>query len=87
MVSGIFLSITIEIQIISICKMSVGERIRYYRVLKGMSQEALALEANINAAFVGHLERGLKSPTVTTLEKMTGALEMHGFRTMVTGIT
>lgn len=55
-------------------KMSVGERIRYYRTLRGMSQETLALEANINAAFVGHLERGLKSPTVTTLEKITEAL-------------
>jgi len=57
-------------------KMRVGERIRYYRLLKGMSQEALALEANINAAFLGHLERGLKSPTVTTLEKITDALEI-----------
>lgn len=55
-------------------KMSVGERIRYYRTMRGMSQETLALEANINAAFVGHLERGLKSPTVTTLEKITEAL-------------
>lgn len=57
-------------------RMSVGERIRYYRTLKGMSQETLALEANINAAFVGHLERGLKSPTVTTLEKITDALNI-----------
>lgn len=57
-------------------RMSVGERIRYYRLLRGMSQEALALEANINAAFVGHLERGLKSPTVTTLEKITDALSI-----------
>lgn len=57
-------------------RMSVGERIRYYRLLRGMSQEALALEANINAAFVGHLERGLKSPTVTTLEKITDALNI-----------
>lgn len=57
-------------------RMSVGERIRYYRMLRGMSQEALALEANINAAFVGHLERGLKSPTVTTLEKITDALNI-----------
>lgn len=55
-------------------RIGVGERIRYYRMLKGMSQEALALEANINSAFVGHLERGLKSPTVTTLEKITDAL-------------
>lgn len=57
-------------------RMSVGDRIRYYRLLRGMSQEALALEANMNAAFVGHLERGLKSPTVTTLEKIANALNI-----------
>lgn len=55
-------------------EMSVGERIRYFRLVKGFSQEALALEANINTAFVGHLERGLKSPTVNTLEKIVKAL-------------
>lgn len=55
-------------------EMSVGERIRYFRLFRGMSQEALALEANINTAFVGHLERGLKSPTITTLTKITDAL-------------
>ena len=57
-------------------EMSVGERIRYFRLVKGLSQEALALEANINTAFVGHLERGLKSPTVNTLEKIVRALDI-----------
>lgn len=54
----------------------VGSRIRYYRKLHNMSQEKLALTASINPAFVGHLERGEKSPTVTTLEKITSALDI-----------
>lgn len=55
---------------------NVGERIRYFRKLRGWSQEALALQADINPAFLGHLERGLKSPTVKTLEKIVTALDI-----------
>lgn len=53
---------------------TVGERIRYFRMHQGMSQEKLALAAGINTAFLGHLERGLKSPTMTTLDKIVKAL-------------
>ena len=55
---------------------NVGERIRYIRKLRGWSQEALALQADINPAFLGHLERGLKSPTGKTLEKIVAALDI-----------
>lgn len=54
----------------------IGEQIKYYRHLKNMSQEALALSAGITPAFVGHIERGLKSPTVNTLEKISTALDI-----------
>lgn len=54
----------------------IGEQIKYYRHLKNMSQEALALSAGITPAFVGHIERGLKSPTVNTLQKITSALDI-----------
>ena len=33
--------------------MATAERIRYYRRQKGMSQEELALKANLNPAFFG----------------------------------
>lgn len=54
----------------------VGSRVRYFRKLRGWSQEKLALNAGINPAFLGHLERGMKSPTITTLEKLTAALDI-----------
>ncbi|MFT3952737.1 MAG: helix-turn-helix transcriptional regulator [Oscillospiraceae bacterium] len=54
----------------------VGARIRLFRLRKKLSQEALALEAEINPAFLGHLERGLKCPTVDTLFKITTALKI-----------
>ena len=55
---------------------NVGARIRYFRHLRSLSQEQLALQAGINTAFLGHLERGLKSPTITTLEKIVNALNI-----------
>ena len=58
------------------CEVNVGERIRYFRNLRGWSQETLALQAEINPAFLGHLERGLKSPTIKTLEKIVRALDI-----------
>lgn len=53
---------------------TVGERIRHFRNLKNWSQLKLATEAGINTAFLGHLERELKHPTIQTLEKITNAL-------------
>lgn len=58
------------------CAIDIGSRIRYFRKLKGWSQETLALQADMNPAFLGHLERGLKSPTVKTLEKIASALDI-----------
>lgn len=52
----------------------VGARIRYLRQQRELSQEKLALNAGINPAFLGHLERGLKSPTIDTLAKIASAL-------------
>lgn len=52
----------------------IGERIKYFRLSKGLSQEKLALMAELNPAFLGHLERGLKSPTMNTVDKIIKAL-------------
>ena len=53
-----------------------GERIRYFRVLKRLSQEELALNAGINPTYIGHIERGLKCPTIDTLNKICIALNI-----------
>lgn len=56
--------------------MAVAARIRYFRQLNSLSQEALALRANINPAYFGQLERGLKCPTIDTLYKIAMALNV-----------
>lgn len=52
----------------------IGEQIRYYRRKNGISQETLALIADLNPAYVGQIERGVKSPTINTLKKIADAL-------------
>jgi len=56
--------------------MNVGARIKHFRNLARLSQEKLAWQAGIAPAFLGQLERGLKSPTVKTLDKLTRALDI-----------
>ncbi len=51
-------------------------RIRALRQQRGLSQEAVALRADLNPAYFGHIERGLKCPTVDTLNKIAGALDL-----------
>lgn len=52
----------------------IGWNVRALRVAKELSQDQLALEAGIERAYVGYLERGDKNPTATTLAKLANAL-------------
>lgn len=56
--------------------MDIGYKIKFYRNLKSLSQEKLAWQANITPSYLGQLERGLKSPTINTLEKISSALNI-----------
>jgi transcriptional regulator with XRE-family HTH domain len=46
---------------------TLGERIRLARKGKGLSQEALALEANIDRSYIGGVERGERNPSFKKL--------------------
>ena len=52
----------------------VGQNIQYVRRGTGLSQEALAHAANISRSYVGKLENGKNSMSLTTLEKIADAL-------------
>lgn len=54
----------------------IGERIRNKRKERGLNQEELAEKANIHPTYIGQLERGEKSATVDSLEKLTTALNI-----------
>jgi transcriptional regulator with XRE-family HTH domain len=55
----------------------VARNIRRLRVAKGLSQEALAVDAEIDRTYVSRLERGLENPTVAVLERLAKALSAN----------
>lgn len=54
----------------------IGENIRQLRKRRGLSQEQLALRAEINPSYMGQVERGEKNPTIDVLSKIALALQM-----------
>ena len=54
----------------------VGERIRKIRKEEGLSLELFALRCDMNAAYVGHIERGVQNPTLNTLERICKGLDI-----------
>jgi len=52
----------------------LGFNIRRLRVPRGLSQERLALEAKIDRAYVGRIERGMENVTIDTVEILAKAL-------------
>lgn len=52
----------------------IARNIRAIRLSKRISQEGLALEAEIDRSYVSGLERGLENPTVDLLDKLAEAL-------------
>ena len=53
---------------------ALGEAIRRIRVSKGISQEKLALLAEVDRSYLGRVERGDNNVTVLTLRKLAKAL-------------
>ncbi len=54
-----------------------GEALRVYRTRQGLTQEALAAACELHATYISQLERGLKSPSLTTLLLLARALNVR----------
>ena len=52
----------------------VGRAVQRLRNEKGWSQEALADEAGLHRTYISGIERGVRNPTLTVLEKVAKAL-------------
>lgn len=57
--------------------MHPGEKIRNCRKLKKVTIEELGEKSGISYKYIGEIERGVKNPTVTVLQKIASALEVH----------
>lgn len=55
----------------------VARNLKKLRVRRGLSQEVLAVDADIDRTYVSRLERGLENPTVAVLERLAEALRVE----------
>lgn len=53
----------------------IGLNMKTLREAKGWSQEELADQAGIHRTYVSGVERGIRNPTITVLEKLAVALQ------------
>lgn len=54
----------------------MGERIRFYRGLRNMTQEGLARELGVSKQYLGHMERGQANPSFHLLERVIEVLDV-----------
>ena len=57
-------------------KLKVGQRIKVLRKEIGLSQEALALKAEVDRTYVTDVENGRRNVSVEILERLIKALEV-----------
>lgn len=55
---------------------AIGNKVRKLREKKGITQEDLALEAGLNRAYIGYIERGERNPSTETIYKIAKALKV-----------
>ncbi len=55
---------------------NIGNQIHQLRIERGLSQEQLALSANITPTYLGQIERNQKSPTIRILEQICTAMNV-----------
>lgn len=53
---------------------TIGQRIRNYRTVRGLSQERLAEISGCHPTYIGQVERGEKNATLESIEKIATAL-------------
>lgn len=54
---------------------NLGARVKAFRNIKGISQEALAFQIGVDRTYVGAIEQGLRSPSLYCLFILANALD------------
>ncbi|MCX4274553.1 MAG: helix-turn-helix transcriptional regulator [Candidatus Gastranaerophilales bacterium] len=55
---------------------NLGVRVKYFRNLKGISQETLAFQVGVDRTYIGAIEQGTRSPSVYCLFVIANALDI-----------
>lgn len=70
--SGIYNFVNMKSEI----NIQFGKRVIELRKIKGITQEELAYRCDIQRSYMGVIERGEKSVTLNTIEKIAAGLEV-----------
>lgn len=54
----------------------IGNRIKFYRKDRNLSQEQLAEISELHPSYIGQLERGIKTPSIDTIYRITKGLDV-----------
>lgn len=54
----------------------IGQNIKFYRLMKGMSQDDLAQKIGLNKMAVSNFEKGKRNPDMTTCQKIANTLDV-----------
>jgi transcriptional regulator with XRE-family HTH domain len=54
----------------------LGLNVRALRGERGLSQEELAFECRLHRTYISGVERGVRNPTITVVEKIAKALKV-----------
>ncbi|MDU0343786.1 helix-turn-helix domain-containing protein [Bosea rubneri] len=57
-------------------RQTLGKNMRRIRVAAGLSQDEIAVRMGVEQTYVSGLERGVRNPTLTTLERAAMALNV-----------
>jgi len=57
-------------------KQKFGLVIKELRIQKGVSQERLALDANIDRTYIGHIEKGVRNVSIEIIKKLATYFQM-----------
>ena len=55
---------------------TLGKRIRAAREALGISQEELAARADLNTSYLSQIERGMKEPSLSVLERLADGVHL-----------
>jgi repressor LexA len=56
---------------------SIGERIKYYRKERGLTQNELAEKTNLSRSHIASIERNIYTPSISTLTEIANALNIE----------
>ena len=55
----------------------IGQRIKYLRKIKNLSQERLAEKSGLSLDYIGKIEVNINKPGIKALLKISNALDVH----------